>query len=352
MKMYQSISSATGLIMSFCKNATKAIQAGMNNSHEKENIFDRLRREIEQTREGSAEKTTINKHTAVNTFEKFYKQKWPDHACNSIDELTEDTFIALERWALDNGLKPNYVALHMRNLRAIINRINGRGIQLFRHVCTRNGQSEKRAVSEDTIHQIEIIKSSDTVSSDESRACAIFLTCFYGMGIPLIDAAYLKKKQYKDGKIVYFRQKTHRKVTIDVSPELARLLEELQTPPDCPYLLPILTSTNKHEAMKEYRAFYQKYRRRLHDISQKLDNPVCLTSYTPRHSWANIAYKNNVDINVIARALGHANTNITYAYIREIDDCALFAANEIVCRAILSAQHRGQTAQGSDPCAV
>ena len=313
--MYQSISSATGLIMSLYKNATKAIQAGMNNSHEKENIFDRLRREIEQTREGSAEKTIINKHTAVNTFEKFCKQKWPDRAGISIDELTEDIIMALERWALDSGLTPNYVALHMRNLRAIINRINGKGTELFRHVRTRSGQSEKRAVSEDTIHQIEIIKASETVSSNESQVCAIFLTCFYGMGIPLIDAAHLKKKQYKDGKIVYFRQKTHRKVTIDVSPELARLLEELQTPPDCPYLLPILTSTNKHEARKEYRAFYQKYRRLLHEISQKLDTPVCLTSYTPRHSWASIAYKNNVDINVIARALGHANTNITYAYI-------------------------------------
>jgi len=74
--------------------------------------------------------------------------------------------------------------------------------------------------------------------------------------------------------------------------------------------------------------------RALRGISIKIGGTHRLTSYTPRHSWASIAYQKGVNINVIARALGHANANITLIYIKEISDPQLENANHIVMQAI------------------
>ena len=159
----------------------------------------------------------------------------------------------------------------------------------------------------------------------------IFLFCFYSMGIPLIDAAHLKKSQLKNGRITYYRHKTHRMVSIEVVPELAELLKRL-THENSPYLLPILTSEDETEKKKQYKRFYQRYRRALIKLSAILGDDIHLTSYVARHSWASIAYKNGISINIIAQALGHANTDITLAYIKELDNSLLHEAVRIVCQ--------------------
>ena len=61
-----------------------------------------------------------------------------------------------------------------------------------------------------------------------------------------------------------------------------------------------------------------------------------LTSYTPRHSWASIAHKKGIYINVISQALGHSNTKTTSIYIKEIENEQLEQANKIVISAIKS----------------
>ena len=291
----------------------------------------RLRLEIEQTRLSSAESTTSNRITAVNTLERFLINTMAGKEPVTIDMLTPDHIKAFERWALDNGSSPGYVALHMRVLRALFNRINGRGKELFCSVRTSNCQTEKKAVSEATIRQI---KNLNTASCNERLARDVFLFCFYGMGIPLIDAVFMKKTQLKDGYITYYRHKTRRKVRVEVVEELRQILESINGTDESPYLLPILTTEDKGEAMRQYRNFYQKYSRSLGRISARLGMARRLSSYTPRHSWASIAYKNGIDINIIARALGHASTNVTMTYIREIEDSLLDSANRTVCDAI------------------
>ena len=290
-----------------------------------------FRQTITKTRNQCKESTHKNKVTAVNAFERFLNKTKKGTSPITIDNLTADHIKAFERWALDEGQSPGYVALHMRNLRALINRINGRGNELFRLVRTANCQTEKRAVSEDTIKQIRELELAENTSIALTRD--IFLFCFYGMGIPLIDAVMLRKSQLQGGYISYRRQKTNRKVKIKVSAELQQLLD-LLSPADSPYLLPILTTNDRADAKRQYLRFYQRYMRALRKIETLLDLDYHITSYTPRHSWASIAYRNNVDINIIARALGHANTNITYAYIKEINDSQLESANIIVTRAV------------------
>ncbi len=292
-----------------------------------ETLVSRLRQEVSDTQNQCKPSTHKNKVTAVNTFERFLNE----HGPIALDDLTPNHIKTFERWASDKGMAPGYVALHMRTLRALFNRINGHGNELFKNVRTANCQTEKKAVSQEVIRRIRGLQLPD--GSSMALARDIFLFSFYGMGIPLIDAVMLKKSQLRNGCITYQRQKTKRQVKIKVEPELEQLLQRL-TPKDSPYLLPVLTSTNGTEVRREYKCFYQRYMRALRGISIKIGGTHRLTSYTPRHSWASIAYQKGVNINVIARALGHANANITLIYIKEINDPQLENANHIVMQAI------------------
>ena len=293
-------------------------------------LVNRLRQEIESARLTCSQSTTTNRITAVNALERFLREAMPGQAGMTAEAMTAEHVKAFERWALDNGNKPGYVALHMRNLRALTKRIRDDGSELFRLVRTSNCQAGKKAVSEETIRKI---RQMPAASPGDALARDVFLFCFYGMGIPLIDAVHMKKSQLRDGYITYYRHKTHRKVKVEVVPELREILERL-TPNDSPYLLPVLTTEDNAGARRLYRSFYQKYSRSLARLSHRIGMETRITSYTPRHSWASIAYRNSIDLNTIARALGHANTNVTMTYIREIEDSQLGSANRIVCDAI------------------
>lgn len=290
-------------------------------------IITLLRQTIDETQKLCKQSTHKNQVTAVNTFERFMQQTG---SRITVDSLTADHIRAFERWALDQGQRTSYVALHMRCLRSLINRINGRGYELFRQINTGNCQTEKRAVSEETIKQIRELKLPD--NSNLALARDIFLFCFYGMGIPLVDTVMLKKSQLHDGHLIYNRCKTNRMVKIPVCSELQQLLERL-SPKDSPYLLPVITD-KRTDNMRQYKRFYQRYMRSLSKLEKMISTDCHLTSYTPRHSWASIAYKHGISINEIAQALGHSNANITYHYVMELSSSQLAIANNKVLMAV------------------
>ena len=294
-------------------------------------IVKQLREEIALTRSLCRESTHKNKVTAVNVFERFLTET-QQHTTVTIKTVTPDHFKAFECWLLKHGYSPNYAALHMRCLRALINRINGNGSQLFSNVRTSNCQTMKRAVNAYTIKQLNNMKL--PFGSAIAQARDIFLFCFYCMGIPLIDAVMLKKNQVMDRCISYRRQKTGRLVNIPISQELSQLIQRLSISSSI-YLLPILTSENKTETYHQYKRFYQRYRRNLLKLDKLLKDDVHLTSYTARHTWASIVYQHGGNINAISRALGHTNTNTTYSYIRDINDSELATTNEIALKAIM-----------------
>lgn len=298
----------------------------------KNSAVKQLREEIALSRNLCKESTHKNKVTAVNAFERFLAETQPYSTMISIESITPDDIKAFEYWLLNHGYSPNYTALHMRCLRALLNRINGKGSLLFRNVRTSNCQTMKRAVNAYTIKQLNSMKL--PFGSAIAMARDIFLFCFHCMGIPLIDAVMLKKNQLMGKYISYRRQKTGRMINIPISHELSQLIQRFSAS-SSNYLLPILKSDNKTEIYLQYKRFYQRYRRNLIKLNNLLDGDVHLTSYTARHTWASIVYQHGGSINAIARALGHSNTNTTYSYIRDISDSELASTNEIAIKAVL-----------------
>ena len=91
--------------------------------------------------------------------------------------------------------------------------------------------------------------------------------------------------------------------------------------------------------MKEYETARNRYNRHLRQISKIAGLRRSLTSYVARHSWASMAYSNNVDLAVISKALGHSNTETTMVYIREIDDNRIDMANRKLLGTITKTTH-------------
>lgn len=290
-----------------------------------ESFIMKAREEIEKASCLCCKSTTENRKTALNAFGQFLRERGEETTTS--DCLTIDHIKAFEKWQLDQGRKLNYVRCNLRNLRAIINRINGKGKEIFDSVKTSNAQTEKRAVKAETIRKLE--ECNLPLKSKKDLARNIFLFCFYAMGIPLIDAIHLKKNQYRDGQIIYYRHKTHRQVKIKVVPKLKQIIDRLSCN-DSTYLLPILTSEDKYVAELQYKRFLQNYNRTLAMISKDLEMESHLTSYTPRHTWASIAFENGISVNVISQALGHTNIRTTMNYIRELSGEQLNEANLIV----------------------
>ena len=110
---------------------------------------------------------------------------------------------------------------------------------------------------------------------------------------------------------------------------------------DSGYLFPILTCKDEKLAMREYERKRSKYNRLLGQLAKKAMLPH-LTSYVARHSWASIAYSNNVALPIISKAMGHTSTQTTLIYISEINNHKIEEANKSMMRSLLDRQRQNK----------
>lgn len=273
-----------------------------------------LRQETERLMMSCAEKTTANRKTAVNNLERFFIAKMNGGEDINIKNLTPEILQAFERWRIDSGIKLSSSANDMRNLRALINSISSQKNNLFAGVHTSVTQAQKKSIGKGGIKSVESLQLDTTIKEYRDY----FMFGFHAMGIPPIDMAFLKKGALQGNTLTYYRHKTHRKVSITVNENLKALIDKIACKGTSSYLLPILKSENPAEAMKEYHRFYQRYRYGLNKLSAMLDDHIRLTAYTPRHTWASIAYEAGVSVNIISQVLGHASIRTTTAYLADI----------------------------------
>ena len=162
----------------------------------------------------------------------------------------------------------------------------------------------------------------------------LFLFSFYAMGMPFIDVAHLKKKQIEGDVLSYYRQKTGTKVQVRVESCMRDIMNRYDTP-SSPYVFPILRDgATAAEMALRYRSALSYHNRLLKKIGCMAGLARPLTTYVARHSWASAAYKDGVNINVIAQALGHTSSETTRTYVRDLDSSQIFQANKKVLRGV------------------
>ena len=147
--------------------------------------------------------------------------------------------------------------------------------------------------------------------------------------------AYLKKENVDSGRITYCRHKTGQYLTLHIEPCMAAILERYgRVYPESPYLFPVLTDEQPDQAYRQYRTGLNYHNRKLKRLGKLLGEPLPLSSYTPRHSWATAARNHNVPIAVISAGMGHSSERTTLIYLDSLDNAVIDNANEKILKGL------------------
>jgi site-specific recombinase XerD len=231
-----------------------------------------------------------------------------------------------ETWLKEKGLRLNTVSFYLRILRAVYNKAVEQGLapqnNPFRQVYTGIEKTVKRAIDEQAIKRLHQIRLS---SPSLSFARDLFMFSIYTRGMAFVDMAHLKKSDIHEGYLVYSRHKTGQQLNIKLEPCIQAIIERY-TPriAGSDYLLPILTeSTNYSSALRVQNS-------RLQSISKILELDAPLSTYVARHSWASLAKRNGVSVQIISESMGHDNENTTRIYLASLDRSVIDEANAML----------------------
>ena len=303
---------------------------------QKQRLEERAQEAMEELCQRRAKSTIDNYQTALRSLLTYAGK---DISTEQIDVAMMEGY---QRWLQLRGVSRNTSSCYMRSLRALLRHIDAEGEykEAFKSVYTGNEKTEKRAITEEelkrlksplhTYNPLQLPQRGREKTEKIERARDYFLFSFCSMGMPFIDLAFLRKAQVKDGYIEYRRHKTGQHIRVKIEPLMQEIIDKYARK-DGLYLFPILTHSNHEEAMREYERQRSRYNRLLGELSRKLNLPH-LTSYVARHSWASIAYGQDVALPIITKAMGHTSTQTTLTYIREINDHRIEEANQRMIR--------------------
>ena len=247
-------------------------------------------------------------------------------------KLTAGIFLSFEHYLLLSGCSRNTSACYFRALRAICRKAEKtEGMKetrsLFNGVFMGYEETRKRALS---IEQLQAVMDADLDDVPNLvKARDLFILSYYLRGIPFIDLAYLRKADIQENVLCYHRSKTGRTLTITLEPWMWEIIERYKCEnPDSPYLLKIIRKPGSiPEERRQYESALRLYNKHLCKLSARLELGVKLTSYVARHTWATLAYNEDIPVSKISAGLSHASEEITHTYLRSFSTEQLAVVN-------------------------
>lgn len=287
-------------------------------------LIESLREKIETSAGACSQKTTTNRKTAVNILERCFNDSFDDPGSITVGNFSQQHIKTLRQWFKDNSLSDNYLVTTIANIRPLVKGIagNSRGNELFECVNVKARPTAREYTGENVIKTLWYLAyGKDTggavLKPKEREALLVTLFQFLAGGLPLCDAARLRKDQSKEGHITIFRRKTNVVKTIPVLTAMQRIIDELSSG-DSLYLLPIVTSENRREADRQYRNYLQQHNRTLRKLAARLGSGHKLTSYSMRYAWPNIAREKGESMQLIQYGMMHNSSKTTQRYLSPI----------------------------------
>ena len=241
-----------------------------------------------------------------------------------LDKIDNDLMQKYESYLKNAGITKNTVSCYMRSLRSAYNQAVKRGLTSqknpFVNTFTRIDKTVKRAVNENVITRLKNLDL--TKHTELALARDLFMFSFYMRGISFIDMANLYKSNVKNGYIVYSRSKTKQMLSIKIETCMQEIISRYETQTINDYLLPIYTAQNRDHSNP-----LRNHNRRLKRISEMLNLEKSLSSYVSRHTWATLALRKGISIEVISESMGHENETTTRIYLASLGQSAVDKAN-------------------------
>ncbi|MDE6421989.1 MAG: site-specific integrase [Muribaculaceae bacterium] len=267
--------------------------------------------------------------TTLNSFRKFRNGE-----DIMLDCLNGEIVKAYETWNYtERFIVRNTVAFYMRTLRAVYRRAIDEGLtpdrRPFRHVYTGIEKTVKRALPLSVLREIKNLDLKKYPDLDYARD--MFMLSFMLRGMSMVDMAFLRKNDLKDGYISYRRRKTGQSLTISWMPEMQAMIDKYGAN-QSDYLLPILRRSGGGNDRWRYLRLSRQINSSLKKVGQMAGAPIPITLYVARHSWASVAKSSGVPLSVISESMGHDSEKTTRIYLASLDSCVVDRANSLVLR--------------------
>jgi site-specific recombinase XerD len=275
-------------------------------------------------KEENRHKTATILQTAQSSFERFR-----DGQDILLDSIDNDLMRKYETHLKNSGVMKNTISCYMRSLRSVYNQSVKRGLTTqknpFANIFTRIDKTVKRAVNEEIIVRIRNMDLSPHCELALTRD--LFMFSFYLRGISFVDMANLRKSNFKNGYIVYARSKTKQTLTVKIEDCMQEIISRYESQCVDDYLLPVFTSQNR-----DHTSQLRTYNKRLQRLSALLELEKPLSSYVTRHSWATIALRRGISVEVISEGMGHENETTTRIYLASLGQSVVDKANAEIIR--------------------
>lgn len=253
-------------------------------------------------------------------------------------DLTSMFLIDFCRYLEDCGCCNNTRLLYLHCLQTLHHRAATQGVtpdpsDLYSIVLTRPDETVKRSISAATLKQIR-----DAMLPQKYTYLAfardMFMLSFYLRGIPFVDLAHLRPTDIKAGILRYHRSKTDKPLVVTLEPCAMKIINRWRSSSTHSlYLLPIIKQPgSSKDEQRQYNSGLRLYNKHLNVLPKVVGLPqnIHLTSYTPRHTWADLAHKDGVAIPYISEALSHSSEKTTRHYIASFTTDALAKVNRRV----------------------
>ena len=296
--------------------------------------------------------------SALHSFSCFLEAKKRD---KSVQRLDGYLLRAYESWLLGNNRAANTISTYIRSLRAVHYRMAAEydfnpTPSIFKDVYTGVKSTGGRALARrtcsrllgvDGVLQSGGIQQPGGTGQPDARlrvAADFFSLQFLFCGMPYVDLYHLRKTDLRGNVLTYRRHKTGVEISLAVPADaLALLRRHADADPASPYLISMNRGAYKsfHENTPEaevanaiYCHSLRMYNVELHRLSAFLALGEKLSSYSPRHTWADIAFHNNVPVGLISRAMGHTSIPTTEFYLKPFESDEIGKANSKVIRLV------------------
>ena len=269
------------------------------------------------------------KHTRVTVgfFSDYLKKS--SYPFDAIDHLTLEGFNLYLKQVKGNNV--NTVHKHFQAIKRIYNQallddvIKVNPFDKFKPDSRQ--KSEKTRLSFDQIKAIAELKLNPRSWQDIARDA--FLFSFYNAGIRFGDIARLQWKHVVDGRLKYNMAKTGTGKNIKLLSPALEILDKYRPDQRSPeaFIFPILKPD--HDLNDEPRTKRQissknvitnKNLKKLAQMAGIEDN---ISFHVSRHSFADYARTAGMGLYDISKALGHADIQITQAYLKSFDETSL-----------------------------
>ena len=241
-----------------------------------------------------------------------------------------------EKWLLLRNYKETSLNLIFRTLRSVYNKaIKGKHAKKANYpfdeykVSKFSIKTEKRAISKDNIKQIMDVNLSDQTEYMQF-AKDLFVFSYLCSGINFTDMANLTPDNIVEGRLLYIRQKTGKKINLPLCKEVNIIIQKyINQDKTNKYIFPILHQNVHKTEMQKYnrrKKVLLKVNNALKKISEKTGIKANLTTYVARHSYATVLKNSGVNIALIGETLGHSDLKTTQIYLDSFENEQIDAA--------------------------